>query len=125
VEQPQASFDLRISALVEDEIGRGDEESACRRQSFLAEIPSLAISDPAMELAELLISEGAIPAGSENDALHIGIAAAQGADFLLTWNFRHLNNARSKSGIERVIESRGFACPHICSPEELEGGWND
>jgi len=78
-----------------------------------------------MELAELLISENAIPAGSENDALHMGIAAAQGAYFLLIWNFRHLNNPQTKSGIERVIESRGFACPQICSPEELGGGWND
>lgn len=118
-------FDLRLSALVEEEIGRGDQEAAKRRQSLVAEIPSLAISEQATELAELLLSEGAIPAGSENDALHIGIAAAQGADFLLTWNFRHINNAEVKSAITRVIESQGFACPQICSPEELGGGSDD
>jgi hypothetical protein len=29
----------------------------------------------------------AIPLGSEDDALHIAIAATQGVDYLLTWNF--------------------------------------
>ena len=88
-------------------------------------IPSLAVSDAAVELAEKLLLEGAIPAGSENDALHVAIAAAQGADYLLTWNFRHINNAERKSAIAGVVESFGFACPHICSPEELGGDSND
>jgi hypothetical protein len=117
-------FDLRISALVEAEISLGDEEAAKRRRELVAGIPSLAISDDAIGLAELLLSEGVIPKGSENDALHVSIAAAQGADFLLTWNFRHINNAEMKSNIARVVESRGFECPEICSPEELGGESN-
>ena len=118
-------FDLRISALVEEEICRGDDEAANRRLGWIAQIPSLETSDQAIELSRQLMTEGVIPAGSEDDALHIAIAAAQGADFLLTWNFRHINNAETKSAIIRVVESRGFVCPHICSPEELGGGSND
>lgn len=118
-------FELRISALVEEEIGRGDEEAAARRRTFLSGIPSLAISDMAIELSELLLSEGALPEGSESDALHIGVAAAQGADFLLTWNFRHINNAETKAAIARLIESRELVCPQLCSPEELGGTGND
>lgn len=118
-------FELRISALVEEEIGLGDEGAAKRRQDLVAGIPSLAISDTAIELAEALLSNGVIPKGSENDALHVGIAAAQGADFLLTWNFRHINNAEMKSAIARVVESLGFECPQICSPEELGGESDD
>jgi hypothetical protein len=114
-------FELRISALVEEEINRGDADAAARRRGFAAGIASLSISDTAIELGELLLSEGAVPAGSESDALHIGIATAQGSDFLLTWNFRHINNAEMKSRIAKVIESRGFICPQICSPEELGG----
>lgn len=118
-------FDLRISALVEEEIGRGDEDAARRRLAWVADIPSLSISEQALELAEALLAAGVIPWGSENDALHIGIAAAQGADFLVTWNFRHINNAETRSAIARVVESQGFICPQICSPEELEGGTED
>lgn len=118
-------FELRISVLVEEEINRGDEGAAARRRDFAAGIPSLSISEIAIELGELLLSEAAVPLGSESDALHIGIAAAQGADFLLTWNFRHINNAEMKAVIARVIESRGLVCPQICSPEELGGAENE
>lgn len=117
-------FDLRISALVEEEERRGDDEVAKRRLGWVARIPSLRISDQAAQLAGQLLAEGVIPAGSEDDALHIAIAAAQGADFL-TWNFRHINNAETKSAITRVVESCGFVCPNICSPEELGGGSSD
>jgi hypothetical protein len=44
----------------------------------------LLISDEAVRIADLLLGEKAVPKGSEEDALHIGIATAQGADFLLT-----------------------------------------
>ena len=118
-------FDLRISALVEEEICRRDDEAAERRLGWVAEVPSLRISDQATELAGQLLAEGVIPAGSEDDALHIAIAAAQGADFLLTWNFRHINNAETKLAISRVVELCGFVCPHICSPEELGGVSDD
>ena len=95
--------------------------AAERRITWIEEIPSLVISDEATELAELLLAQGAIPKGSEEDALHVGIAAAQGVDYLLTWNFKHINNAEMKSVIIKVVESRGFVCPQLCSPEELGG----
>ena len=118
-------FELRVSILVEEEIGRGDKVAAHLRLASIAEIPSLLISDDATRIADLLLAKGAIPKGSEEDALHIGIAAAQGADFLLTWNFKHINNAETKATIIRLIESCGYICPQLCSPEELGGMSND
>jgi len=117
-------FELYISALVVAEIERGDADAASRRRALVADIPSLGVSDVAVELGELLLSEKVVSQGSESDALHIGIAAAQGADFLLTWNFRHINNAEMKAAITAVIESREYVCPQMCSPEEL-GGTDD
>ncbi len=118
-------FELRISILVEEEISRGDPTAAKLRIDRIAEIPSLSISDESTKLAELLLSHGAIPKGSEEDALHIVIAAAQGADYLLTWNFKHINNAETRSAIIELVESCGYTCPQICSPEELGGMSND
>ncbi|MEZ5584069.1 MAG: hypothetical protein R3F37_16220 [Candidatus Competibacteraceae bacterium] len=37
----------------------------------------------------------------------------------MTWNFRHINNAELRWRIQKAIESAGYACPVICSPEEL------
>ena len=124
-ENHRQRFELRVSVLVEEEISRGDALVAERRIALIEKIPSLAISDEATELAELLLQQRAIPVGSEEDALHIGVAAAQGVDYLLTWNFKHINNAEMKSAIAKVVESCGFVCPQLCSPEELGGTSND
>jgi hypothetical protein len=124
-ENEKQRFDLRVSALVEDEIGRGDPSAAERRLALIERIPSLAATDNALFLSERLIAEKAIPAGSEDDALHIAIAATQGADYLLTWNFKHINNAETKKLITRIVESLGYVCPLLCSPEELGGTSND
>jgi len=53
--------------------------------------------------------------------LHIDIAAAQSVGYLLTWNFRHINNAETKSAIIEIVESCGYICPQLCLPEELGG----
>ena len=53
-------FELRISALVEEEISRGDSSAAVRRLDFVAGIPSLAISENAVDLAKRRIDKGAI-----------------------------------------------------------------
>ena len=45
-----------------------------------------------------------------------------GMDYLVTWNFAHINNARLKRSVARVVEAHGFRCPVICSPDELTGG---
>jgi len=113
------------AALVEEEIGRDDSLIAQRRLALIEDIPSLAISDEATELAELFLTQGAVPKGSEEDALHIAITAAQCVDYLLTWNFKHINNAEMKSVIAKVVKSSGLVCPQICSPEELGGTSND
>lgn len=118
-------FDLRVSALVEEEIGRGDSWAAERRLKIIEGIPLLSISDEAVNLANALITKSVVPENSKEDALHISVAAAQGVDFLLTWNFKHINNAEKKSAIFLLVESFGFVCPQICSPEELGGNSND
>jgi len=124
-ENHRQRFDVRVSALVEEEISQGDALAAKARLGLIKDVPNLEISDEAVYLAEQLLSQGAVPRDSEEDALHIGIAAAQGVDYLLTWNFKHINNAEMKSVITKVVDSFGFICPQICSPEALGGNSND
>ncbi|AFL75582.1 type II toxin-antitoxin system VapC family toxin [Thiocystis violascens] len=120
-ENERGRFELRISALVEEEISRGDTSASERRLMMVADIPNVSVSDDAVSLAESLINQKAIPLGSEDDALHVAIAATQGADYLLTWNFKHINNAETKKSIAQIVESVGYVCPQLCSPEELGG----
>ena len=115
----RTEFDVFVSSLVVQEISRGDAAASERRLQAVENIPLLATSPEAQRLAEDLLAKGAVPANSEEDALHIAIAAAGGVEFLLTWNFKHINNAQTKAFITTVVESHGFACPILCSPEEL------
>ena len=124
-ENQRHQFELRISVLVEEEISKGDSSAALQRFEKVADIESLLISDEAIRIADLLLAEKVVPKGSEEDALHIGIAASQGVDFLLTWNFKHINNAETKTAITRLVESAGYVCPQLCSPEELGGITDD
>ncbi len=103
---------------------RGDPDAAALRAEKVSGIQGLSSSDEAENLTELLLEKRVIPVGSEEDAAHIAIASSQGMDYLLTWNFKHINNAERKAAIIRVVESCGFDCPALCSPEEL-GGMNN
>jgi len=81
----------------------------------------LEINDAAEKLSRRLLDEGAIPSSRTEDALHISLATVHGIDFLLTWNFRHINNAEMKARIGTITEAAGYEFPVICSPEELGG----
>ncbi len=114
-------FDLYISALVLEEARGGDPVAAEKRLEALKEIPVLGISEEAETFAGVLVEAGPIPESHSEDALHVALATTNGMDYLVTWNFHHINNARIKRDIARVAEENGYECPVICSPEELEG----
>ncbi|WP_295426995.1 type II toxin-antitoxin system VapC family toxin [uncultured Thiodictyon sp.] len=117
----RSQYEVFISALVEEEISGGDPMAAAKRLEAVAEIPSIIVTSEAQSLADALMAARAVPDNSIRDALHIAIAATQGIEYLLTWNFRHINNAETKALIARVVEADGWVCPVLCSPEELGG----
>ncbi|MFH1612650.1 MAG: hypothetical protein ABIB46_02790 [bacterium] len=41
--------------------------------------------------------------------------------FLMTWNCTHIANAEITERVRKVCAEYGFACPVICTPEELMG----
>lgn len=120
-EETKDQFDIHISVLVVEETKAGDPEAAEKRQRAIAGLPILEINDAAERLANQLLNRKLIPESSAEDALHIALATVHGMDFLLTWNFRHINNAEMKARIGEAIEAAGYECPVICSPEELGG----
>ncbi len=118
-EQRAGVFVLVVSELVREEAGRGDPAASAERLAAIEDLPILAISDEAISLAGQLIGSGPIPDSAAADALHIAVAATNGVDYLVTWNCKHLANAVHRSQIEAMVEKGGYACPVICTPEEL------
>ena len=114
-------YDVYVSPLVVEEISAGDALAAEERLRAIGDIPSVAIAAEAESLASALLAANAVPANSARDALHIAIAATQGIDYLITWNFRHINNASTRTMVVNVVSTSGLVCPVLCSPEELMG----
>lgn len=114
-------FELFVSVLVVDEARAGDPEAASQRAQAIAGLPILEAMEAAQALAARLVERSAVPATSMEDAAHIALATVHGMDFLLTWNFRHINNAETEGRVRATVEEAGYECPIICSPEELGG----
>jgi len=115
----RTQFDLFVSRVVVAEARRGDTRAAARRLAALRGIPRLASGRDVLRLADSLLRSGTLPAKARIDALHVGVAAANGIDYLLTWNLRHLANATIRGKIEQAVREAGMVPPIICTPEEL------
>ena len=80
-----------------------------------------AVSAYAQELARLFLSTSCLPPKAARDAVHLAVATAIAADYLLTWNCRHLANAQILKRLEREAQRAGRPLPHVCTPLELMG----
>ena len=121
----RADFDLMISDAVLQESARGDPEPARRRLEALVGIPKVMVNADVERLAARLLADGGLPPVAYYDALHVALAAVHRADYLVTWNCRHIDNAERKPLVRTICESNGHRCPEICTPNELMGDDED
>lgn len=114
-----SDFAAYVSTLVHQEAQLGDEVQAKKRIDAISSFGVLDIDQEARTLAEQLLDAKAVPTTYADDALHMAVAAVNGMDILVTWNFAHLNNPIARARIRQIIEDYGYRCPEVCSPEEL------
>ncbi len=105
--------------LLFEEAKRGDQGQAQARLTAIQSFPMLDIDDEARSLAEKIILLKGVPAEYPEDALHIAVAAVNGMEIIITWNFAHLNNPFIRKTVREIVEGEGYQCPEICSSEEL------
>jgi predicted nucleic acid-binding protein len=114
-----SEYETYVSALVYEEASRGDPGQAEMRLAALKPFRMLDIDDEARALAEKILSGKGVPDEYPEDALHVAVAAVNGIDVLVTWNFAHINNPFTRMMIRETVENDSYQCPEICSPEEL------
>jgi hypothetical protein len=112
-------FVLVASELVFTEAEAGDADAARARLMALEKVSRLETTEEATSLTRKLLELGAFPREAAADAVHVGIAATNRIDYLLTWNLRHIANATVRSRIERACRQAGSEPPVICTPNEL------
>jgi hypothetical protein len=112
-------FTIFISGAVIDEIANGDPVAAAERMQAVAGIPLLAVDERSIALANRLIVDSALPVNAKADAIHLAVATANGLDYLMTWNCRHLANASMRRKIENTCRAENLEPPIICTPPQL------
>ena len=114
-----ARFRLVASQLVVTEASAGDPIAAHARLAALEGVELLAVHPDIEHLVTVLFERGAVPREAGADAAHIAIAATNGVDFLVTWNFRHIANAEKRARIGDACNRAGYNPPAIRTPLEL------
>ena len=94
-------------------------------QDVLEQVPDAHIeevkpSDDAERLALAYIDAGALAPSMQPDAEHIALATVAEADVLVSWNFRHIVNARRIQICNSVNIVREHRSIDIRSPREIE-----
>jgi predicted nucleic acid-binding protein len=85
----------------------------------------LDITDESIELANEYITEGVVGPTSYADCLHIALATIHKADFLISWNFKHIVNIQRIRGYNSINMKKGYRLLEIRSPREFEKYEND
>jgi hypothetical protein len=121
-ETRRAGYDIFISPLVLEEAELGDAEAAAARLAVLRGLELVEPSSEADVLAVALIRDVPLPEKAAADAVHIAIAVMAGAEYLLSWNFKHIVNPVLREQIGKVCRKRGYEPPTLCTPEDLLEG---
>ena len=112
-------YQIRISQFVLDEARCGNPVLARKRLAVLKPFKLLDLSDEALVFCRVLRDSQIFPRSNALDPSHVGVAAAHGMHFFATWNFKHIANYKITERIRAICREHEFACPVICTPEEL------
>jgi predicted nucleic acid-binding protein len=79
----------------------------------------LEITDEAVELATEYITEKVVGQTSYADCLHIALATIDKADYLVSWNFKHIVNVDRIRGYNAINIKNGYKQLEIRSPRDF------
>jgi predicted nucleic acid-binding protein len=110
-----------ISNVVEEELEQAPEAV---REGILAEIRAIELELVVEgEDSRVLLSEyetlAVIPARYRSDLRHVAVASTGQVDALVSWNFRHIVNVRTRRAVHSVNLRLGYPLIEIVSPEEV------
>jgi hypothetical protein len=90
-------------------------------KSIKAELTEfLDTTDDTVDLATEYITEGVVGQTSYADCLHIALATINRADFLVSWNFKHIVNVQRIREYNSINIKNGYRQIEIRSPIEFE-----
>ena len=114
-------FILLFSTVTQDELENAPEKVKELVKSLKAESTEfLDTTNDAVDLATEYIAEKVVGRTSYADCLHIALATINRADFLISWNFKHIVNVQRIRGYNSINIKNGYRQIEIRSPREFE-----
>jgi len=110
-----------VSRAVIDELDLAPEPKRSRMKEALSHLSpqTLDITAEALELAERYVRSGILSPQFYPDALHVALAVCSGIDIVVSWNLKHLVNARRIERFNALNHSSGLPPVRIHTPEEV------
>lgn len=116
----RGEFTLLFSTVTQDELENAPENVRNLVQSIATENTEfIETTDEAVELATEYIKEKVVGQTSYADCLHIALATINRADFLISWNFKHIVNVQRIRGYNSINIKNGYKQLEIRSPREF------
>lgn len=118
-DEHRSEYELLTSQAVLHELQRGTYPHQAEAVAMLKDIPILDIGTDVRDAAVAYLTNFVMPSDPGGDALHLALASVHRCDYLLTWNCRHLANAKKTVHIRRINEQLGLFVPVLTTPLEL------
>ena len=105
-------------------IGELEDADEPKRSKMLALLDEYNITvfnttDESDLLADLYVSEGILPAKFRLDGAQIAISSIHGLDYVLSYNYKHINRAKTKLLTDRINHEKGYGSVLICTAKEV------
>ncbi len=114
-------FIILFSTVTQDELENAPEKVKDLLKSLKADLTEfIEITNDTIDLASEYVIEKVVGKTSYADCLHIALATINRADFLVSWNFKHIVNMERIRGYNSINIKNGYKQLEIRSPREFE-----
>ncbi|MCL2445644.1 MAG: hypothetical protein FWD06_02615 [Oscillospiraceae bacterium] len=116
----QGKFQAYTSEYVTVELQAATEPKRSKMLSLIKEygVSVLGFEDETDRIADIYVEQGIIPERFRFDSTHIACASVHGLDYVISYNFSHINRAKTKLLTSRVNHEQGYGGVVICTAKE-------
>jgi len=116
----KGEFKLLFSTVTQEELALAPEQVKKLVENIKIENTEfIEPNEEAVELATQYILEKVVGQTSLPDCLHIALATINRADFLISWNFKHIVNVQRIRGYNAINIKNGYKQIEIRSPRDF------
>ncbi len=112
-------YKLITSALVRQEIQAGPQKVNKLFEDYLINAEIAEITDVIIKLQQSYLQTGIVSEKYATDAMHVALATGSKAEFIVSWNFKHIVNFQKIPLYNAVNTLNGFGKIAIYSPLEV------